>query len=753
MTDPVPIRFGDCVVDVPARTVLRDGQPQAFEPKVFDALLYLIEHRDRVVPKQELLDNVWGKRVIISEGAIARTIMKVRRLVGDATDELALVKTVHRVGYRFAGEVACDAPPRADSVARKTPPQATRVAVLPFVNLTGSAALSWTDLGLMTATSQALQDGGVEVAAAAEVLAAVGGRDEPIAAAAAAAAAVASDMVHAALSRRDGGALVLGWSGHGRTLDRSSGEVNGSDPIEMCRRLASELLLRLAPSRGAKPVVRDPYLQAVSTRALEAVAGERWDSARRLLQVAVDAAPEDNALQLDLARCLVQLRDARARPLLERLQKSASASADAALERSCLRLLARCRLGVGDDAGAERLLSRALALAEDARDVEAELELLQSMAELAAERGRTAIADWLLDRAAALAQSLGDRAAIAHVLDTRGRLAAACGDRAVAMQHFDDALQMQRASGIHAGAAHTLSHLGDMHLAFGRLCTGRQCYAAAFDKALKSGDPAAIAIAGMNLGCYAGTETGRDDFALAIVDRMRAVDSPGRTVIDTFADLLAAVVQARAGRLADCLELLERAEAGYTRRNFRLRVRRFHAVVLAASGFVEEARDTMREFLDDVPSGLRSMIASLAQHMLGICEHVAGDSAAALCHVDAAIAGAPHSLCRLDMTFDAAWLRVDLGDAAAAARTLDGCRAEFDAALADDYGPALVVRAMQHEAADEAEAAAALRRRCPVPPTAAFAWDELPRDARFLPSIVSIAPSLWRLRHSRRAIE
>lgn len=256
----------------------------------------------------------------------------------------------------------------------------------------------------------------------------------------------------------------------------------------------------------------------------------------------------------------------------------------------------------------------------------------------------------------------------------------------------------------------------------------------------------------MNLGRYAGTELARDDFASSIVDRMRAVDSPGRIVIDTFADLLAAVVQARAGRLAECLELVDRAEAGYARRNFQLRVRRFHAVVLAASGFALEARDTMREFLDDAPSGLRSMIASLAQHMLGICEHAAGDSAAALRHVDAAIAGAPHSLYRLDMLFDAAWLRVDRGDSAAAARLLDGCRAEFDAALADDHGPALVLRAMQHEAAGEAEAAAALRKRCPVPPTAAFAWDELPRDARFLPSLVSIAPSLLRLRQSRRAL-
>ena len=156
MADPRSFHFGDCVVDVAARTVLRGGRPQAFEPKVFDTLVYLIEQRARVVPKQELLERVWGTRVVVTEGVIARTIMKLRRLLGDDADKPALVKTVHRVGYRFAGEVSHEAPPLAVAASR-----ATRVAVLPFVNRSGSDALAWTDFGLMTATCQALQEGGI----------------------------------------------------------------------------------------------------------------------------------------------------------------------------------------------------------------------------------------------------------------------------------------------------------------------------------------------------------------------------------------------------------------------------------------------------------------------------------------------------------------------------------------------------------------------------------------------------------------
>ena len=135
------IRFGDCVVDVSARIVLRAGQSQAFEPKVFDALVYLIEHRDRVVAKHELLENVWGKRVVVTEGVIARTIMKVRRLLGDDAGEPALVRTVHRVGYRFAGDVVFGAKIPGPAVALHAAHRQTRVAVLPFV--TAPAMTPW----------------------------------------------------------------------------------------------------------------------------------------------------------------------------------------------------------------------------------------------------------------------------------------------------------------------------------------------------------------------------------------------------------------------------------------------------------------------------------------------------------------------------------------------------------------------------------------------------------------------------------
>jgi DNA-binding winged helix-turn-helix (wHTH) protein len=61
--------FGDFEVDTGAFELRHRGEPRHVEPQVFDVLRYLVEHRDRVVSKDELLDNVWGDR-FVSESAL-----------------------------------------------------------------------------------------------------------------------------------------------------------------------------------------------------------------------------------------------------------------------------------------------------------------------------------------------------------------------------------------------------------------------------------------------------------------------------------------------------------------------------------------------------------------------------------------------------------------------------------------------------------------------------------------------------------
>ena len=75
------------------------------EPQVFDVLVYLIRHRQRVVPKSELLDNVWGDR-FVSESALASRLKSARRAVGDDGSAQRVIRTVFGRGYQFVAPVA-----------------------------------------------------------------------------------------------------------------------------------------------------------------------------------------------------------------------------------------------------------------------------------------------------------------------------------------------------------------------------------------------------------------------------------------------------------------------------------------------------------------------------------------------------------------------------------------------------------------------------------------------------------------------
>ena len=65
-------RFGDCQLDDQRYELRRDGQPRHLEPQVFEVLAYLVRHRDRVVTKTELLDEIWGSRFVTDSALTSR---------------------------------------------------------------------------------------------------------------------------------------------------------------------------------------------------------------------------------------------------------------------------------------------------------------------------------------------------------------------------------------------------------------------------------------------------------------------------------------------------------------------------------------------------------------------------------------------------------------------------------------------------------------------------------------------------------
>ncbi|WP_421854913.1 alpha/beta fold hydrolase [Oricola sp.] len=96
--------FDDFVVDIAARELLSGGHAVAVEPKVFDVLVHLIEHHDRVVSKDELIETVWSGR-FISDTAVSSQVSALRRALGDDGRAQKYVKTMHGRGFRFVGSV------------------------------------------------------------------------------------------------------------------------------------------------------------------------------------------------------------------------------------------------------------------------------------------------------------------------------------------------------------------------------------------------------------------------------------------------------------------------------------------------------------------------------------------------------------------------------------------------------------------------------------------------------------------------
>jgi class 3 adenylate cyclase/DNA-binding winged helix-turn-helix (wHTH) protein len=88
-----------------ARCELRQReQLMAIEPKVFQVLLYLLQHRDRVVSKVELLEQCWPES-FVSEAALTRCLTKLRKVVQADRAALPVIKTLHGQGYRFVADV------------------------------------------------------------------------------------------------------------------------------------------------------------------------------------------------------------------------------------------------------------------------------------------------------------------------------------------------------------------------------------------------------------------------------------------------------------------------------------------------------------------------------------------------------------------------------------------------------------------------------------------------------------------------
>jgi TolB-like protein/Tfp pilus assembly protein PilF len=155
MGGSMQFHFSDHVLDARLRELTRAGETVGVEPQVFDLLVYLVQNRNRVVSKDDLIETVWDGR-IVSESTLTSRINAARKAVGDSGKDQAVIRTIARKGFRFVGDVSVPAaataepqgevpqlevsppfaePPHGNQFALSRP----AIAVLPFTNLSGES--------------------------------------------------------------------------------------------------------------------------------------------------------------------------------------------------------------------------------------------------------------------------------------------------------------------------------------------------------------------------------------------------------------------------------------------------------------------------------------------------------------------------------------------------------------------------------------------------------------------------------------
>src|SRR5262249_29679479 len=122
--------FSDCELDTQRFTLHRAGQTRHLRLKVFQVLLYLLEHRERVVDKQELCEQVWPEQ-FISDATLESTLRAVRQEVGDSGKAQRIIQTLYGHGYRVVVPVTVCAP-MPEGEAEQTRPGAAGSAALPL---------------------------------------------------------------------------------------------------------------------------------------------------------------------------------------------------------------------------------------------------------------------------------------------------------------------------------------------------------------------------------------------------------------------------------------------------------------------------------------------------------------------------------------------------------------------------------------------------------------------------------------------
>lgn len=146
-------RFEDCEIDPAGYRLRVQDDIVAIEPRVLELVVYLIEHRDRVVSKEELLEQLWAGKYV-TESTLTRAVYEARRALGDDSRQQRIIKTLHSRGYQFVATLhdapenrASDEPEDVSSTSEALD-DTTATAPSPLAQLTRSRSRRWLPVAL-----------------------------------------------------------------------------------------------------------------------------------------------------------------------------------------------------------------------------------------------------------------------------------------------------------------------------------------------------------------------------------------------------------------------------------------------------------------------------------------------------------------------------------------------------------------------------------------------------------------------------
>lgn len=102
-TDYMPMTGRNLELNPATREVLVSGQRVTLTYKEFELLYLLMKNRERIVPREELLDTIWGYDFEGETRTLDTHIKSLRQKLGNTTENPAYIMTIRNVGYRFTG--------------------------------------------------------------------------------------------------------------------------------------------------------------------------------------------------------------------------------------------------------------------------------------------------------------------------------------------------------------------------------------------------------------------------------------------------------------------------------------------------------------------------------------------------------------------------------------------------------------------------------------------------------------------------